>query len=115
MSITIFAKIGVDTAENEPPKVSMKWGIEPLPRLWVDRPDYVPLREHPRISSDSFAQLSWSLRSAAERAMSVAVMDAFLHRLETLEKVTASGGCGLSEVVCAKRGHVVGSRFNVWS
>ena len=26
MSITIFAKIGVDTAENEPPKVSMKLG-----------------------------------------------------------------------------------------
>ena len=26
MSITILSKIGVDTAENEPPKVSMKLG-----------------------------------------------------------------------------------------
>ena len=25
----IFAKVGFDTAEDEPPKVSLKWGIDP--------------------------------------------------------------------------------------
>ena len=28
----VVAKIGFDTAENEPPKVSMEWNINPHPR-----------------------------------------------------------------------------------
>ena len=32
----LLARIGIDTAENEPPKFSLKWGIDPSPRGGVD-------------------------------------------------------------------------------
>ena len=39
----LFATIGFDTAENEPAKVSMKWGIEPQPSLSGRFAQEVPL------------------------------------------------------------------------
>ena len=29
--LILYANIGLDTAENEPPKVCKKWGIDPTP------------------------------------------------------------------------------------